>query len=41
MLRRRWVFVMTLGFSRDIFCALVFDPTVGTWLALHVRAFEY
>jgi len=41
VLRRCWVFVMTLGFSRDIFCDLVFDQKVGTWLDLHVKAFEY
>ena len=41
VLRRCWVFVMTLAFSRDIFCALVFDQKIETWLALHVRAFEY
>lgn len=41
VLRRCWVFVMTLGFSRDIFCALVFDQKIETWLALHTRAFEF
>ncbi len=41
VLRRCWVFVMTLGVSRDIFCELVFDQKVATWLDLHVRAFEY
>ncbi len=41
VLRKCWVFVMTLGFSRDVFCDLVFDQKIGTWLELHVRAFEY
>jgi hypothetical protein len=41
ILRKCWVFVMTLGFSRDVFCDLVFDQKIGTWLDLHVRAFEY
>ena len=41
VLRKCWVFVMTLGFSRDIFCDLVFDQKIATWLNLHVRAFEY
>lgn len=41
VLRRCWVFVMTLGFSRDLFCELVFDQKLSTWLDLHVRAFEY
>jgi transposase len=41
VLRRCWVFVMTLGFSRDVFCDLVFDQKTRTWLDLHVQAFEY
>lgn len=41
VLRKCWVFVMTLGFSREMFCDLVFDQKVGTWLDLHVRAFEH
>ena len=41
VLRKCWVFVMTLGFSRDVFCDLVFDQKITTWLDLHVRAFEY
>lgn len=41
VLRKSWVFVMTLGYSRRAFCALVFDQTLATWIALHVRAFEH
>lgn len=41
ILRKCWVFVMTLAFSRDVFCELVFDQKVETWLDVHVRAFEY
>lgn len=41
VLRKCWVFVMTLGFSRDVFCDLVFDQKITTWLDVHVRAFEY
>ena len=41
VLRKSWVFVMTLGFSRHMFCALVFDQKTPTWLGLHVRAFEH
>lgn len=41
VLRKSWVFVMTLGFSRHMFCALVFDQKIRTWLDLHVRAFEF
>lgn len=41
LLRKCWVFVMTLGFSRDMYCDLVFDQKIETWLDLHVRAFEH
>ena len=41
ILRKSWVFVMTLGFSRRMFCALAFDQKVTTWIRLHVEAFEY
>ena len=40
-IRKVWVFVMTLGFSRLTFAWLVFDQRVDTWLELHRRAFEY
>jgi len=38
--RKTWLFVMHLGFSRHMFADLVFDQTIGTWLRLHVDAFE-
>lgn len=41
VLRRAWVFVMTLSFSRHQYAEIVFDQKVETWLALHVRAFEF
>jgi transposase len=41
ILRKSWVFVMTLGFSRRSFCALVFDQRIETWIRLHIEAFEY
>ncbi len=41
VLRKSWVFVMTLCFSRRMFCELVFDQKIETWVRLHVRAFEY
>ena len=41
VVRKCWVFVMTLGFSREMYCDLVFDQKIETWLDLHVRAFEY
>jgi transposase len=40
-LRRAWLFVMTLCFSRHMYAEVVFDQKMPTWLALHVRAFEY
>lgn len=39
VLRRAWVFVMVLGYSRKMFARIVFDQTVPTWLRLHVEAF--
>ena len=39
--RKAWVFVMTLSFSRHQYAEIVFDQKVETWIALHVRAFEW
>lgn len=41
VLRRAWVFVMVLGYSRHAYGEVVFDQRASTWLALHTRAFEY
>jgi len=41
VLRRAWVFVMVLGFSRHLFARVVFDQKASTWLALHVEAFSW
>jgi len=41
VLRKSWLFVMTLGFSRYTFADFVFDQKIGTWLRLHVAAFEF
>lgn len=41
VLRKCWLFVMTLCFSRRMYCELVFDQKVETWLALHIAAFEH
>jgi hypothetical protein len=38
--RKAWVFVMTLSFSRHQYAEIVFDQSVETWIALHVRALE-
>jgi transposase len=40
-MRRAWVFVMVLGFSRHMFAEIAFDQSSETWLRLHVRAFEF
>ena len=40
-MRKAWVFVMVLGHSRHMYCELSFDQKVETWLALHVRAFQW
>jgi len=41
VLRKAWVFVMTLGHSRAMFCGIVFDQKIQTWLDLHVQAFGF
>jgi transposase len=40
-LRRAWVFIMVLGFSRHMFARVVFDQRQETWLELHALAFEH
>lgn len=40
-LRRAYVFVATLCYSRHQYAELVFDQKTGTWIALHKRAFEF
>jgi transposase len=40
-LRRAYVFVMVLGYSRHQFARICFDQKVETWLSLHVEAFEW
>lgn len=39
-LRRAWIFVMTLSYSRHQYAELVFDQKISTWLACHRHAFE-
>ena len=41
VLRKCWLFLMTLGHSRHMYCQLVFDQKVETWIRLHIEAFEY
>jgi len=40
-LRKAWLFVMTLCWSRHQYTEIVFDQKVETWIALHIRAFEF
>jgi transposase len=40
-LRRAYVFVMVLGYSRHMFARIVFDQCARTWLALHAAAFAF
>jgi len=40
-LRRAWVFVMTLSWSRHQYVEFVFDQKMATWLLLHRHAFEW
>lgn len=40
-LRKSWIFVMTLCFSRHQYAEIIRDQTVATWLACHRRAFEW
>jgi len=41
LLRRAWVFVMVLGYSRHLFAQVVFDQKAETWCRLHVEAFRH
>ena len=40
-LRKTWVFVMTLSWSRHQYSEFVFDQKVRTWLRLHRNAFAF
>lgn len=39
--KKAWVFVMTLSFSRHQYCEVVFDQKIATWLRCHRHAFEH
>lgn len=41
VMRKAWVFVMTLAFSRHMYVDIVFDQKIETWCMLHVRAFTF
>ncbi|MFQ5505257.1 MAG: IS21 family transposase, partial [Planctomycetota bacterium] len=40
VMRKSWIFVMTLAYSRLTYAEFVFDQKIDTWLAVHVNAFE-
>ena len=40
-MRRAYVFVATLCYSRHQYAELVFDQKVGTWIRLHQKAFQF
>lgn len=39
--RKTWVFVMVLSFSRHMYAELVYDQSVATWLNCHLHAFDW
>jgi transposase len=40
-IRKTWIFVMTLAWSRHMYAEFIWDQSVTTWLACHRRAFEW
>lgn len=40
-IRKSWIFVMTLSWSRHIYAEFVWDQSAMTWLACHRHAFEW
>jgi len=40
-LRKAYVFVMVLSYSRHMYARICFDQKVETWLRLHIEAFEH
>ena len=41
LVKKTWIFVMTLCFSRHAYAEIVLDQKTATWLACHRRAFEF
>jgi transposase len=39
--RKAWVFVMVMAFSRHMFAKLVFDQKTSTWIQWHIEAFDW
>ncbi len=40
-IRKSWIFVMTLLWSRHMYAEFIWDQSVMTWLACHRHAFEW
>ncbi len=40
VMRKSWIFVLTLAHSRLSYAEFVFDQKIDTWLTVHVNAFE-
>lgn len=40
-LRRAWVFIMTLSYSRHRFVRFIFRQDIKSWIDCHIRAFEF
>ena len=40
-LRKAWVFVMALSYSRALYARIVFQQDLATWLSLHRSAFQW
>ena len=41
VMRKAYVFVMVLGYSRHMYCEITFDQKQETWLKLHINAFKW
>ncbi len=41
VMRKTWIFIMTLGHSRLTYAELVYDQSVGSWIDSHINAFEF
>ncbi len=40
-IRKTWIFVMTLAWSRHMYAEFIWDQSAATWLACHRRAFQW
>ena len=41
VMRKTWIFIMTLGHSRLTYAEFVYDQSVGSWIDSHINAFEF